>query len=89
MADAAGGLFVDRNPDVMRFSRVRAQWCRQLKGEYLFVDVGFWDSEIFQSPLMKRAWACQERGHGFPSVAMSPQIVSQGETWYSRSSMSA
>ena len=50
--DAPGGLFVDRNPEIVRISRVRAQWSRELEDDYLFMDGLFRDYEIFESPLM-------------------------------------
>lgn len=59
--DATGGLFVDRNPDVVRISRVRAQWSRELEGDYLIFNGSLWEFEIMNSPLMDRAWVCQER----------------------------
>lgn len=71
--DAADGLFVDRNPDVVRISKVRAQWSRELEGEYLFVDHHLWNNEIIESPLMKRAWVCQER-------LLSPRVLHFGRS---------
>lgn len=59
--DPTRGLFVDRNPDVVRISKVHAQWSRELKGDYLFVYCHLWEDEIVRSPLLKRAWVCQER----------------------------
>ena len=62
--DATGGLFVHRNPDIVRSCRVRARWSRggrELVGDYLYLDTDLWRREILESPLMKRAWVCQER----------------------------
>ncbi len=59
--DATRGLFVDRNPDVVQMSKVHAHWSRELKGDYLFVYWALWADEIIGSPLLKRAWVCQER----------------------------
>lgn len=71
--DAVGGLFVDRNPNVVRTFRVRAQWSRELDGDYFCFDSYIWTHEIIESPLEKRAWACQER-------LLSPRVLHFGRS---------
>lgn len=74
--DARGGLFVDRNPDVVRIPRLRVRWSRggrELAGDYLYFIQGLCWEEINQSPLMKRAWACQER-------LLSPRMLHFGQS---------
>ena len=74
--DATGGLFVHRNPDVVRSCRVRARWSRggrELAGDYLYLDTDLWRREILESPLMKRAWVCQER-------LLSPRMLHFGRS---------
>ena len=71
--DATGGLFVDRNPDIVRVPRVRAQLSQELEGDYLLVDDNLWSDEINESPLMKRAWVCQER-------LLSPRVLHFGRS---------
>ncbi len=71
--DATRGLFVDRNPDVVRISKVHAQWSRELKGDHLFENQALWNDDILESPLLKRAWVCQER-------LLSPRVLHFGRS---------
>lgn len=71
-ADATGGLFVDRNPDLVQISTARASWPRELEGDYLFVEDA-WELELLDSPLLKRAWVCQER-------LLSPRVLHFGRS---------
>ena len=71
--DAAGGLFIDRNPDIVRISKVHALWSPELEGDYLFFVENLWYHEILESPLMKRAWVYQER-------LLSPRVLHLGRS---------
>ena len=71
--DATAGLFVDRNPDVVRVSRVRAPWSQQPEDDCLLFEDRLWEFEVLGSPLLKRAWVCQER-------LLSPRILHFGQS---------
>ena len=71
--DAVGGLFVDRNPNDLKTFRVRGPWSRELECDYLLSDHNIWTREILESPLVKRAWAFQER-------LLSPRVLHFGRS---------
>lgn len=71
--DATGGLCVDRNPDAVQVSRVRAPWSQQPGDDCLLFDHRLWEIEVFGSPLLKRAWVCQER-------LLSPRMLHFGQS---------
>ena len=71
--DATGGLFVNRNADVVRVSRVRAPWSQQPEDDCLLFDHRLWELEVVGSPLLKRAWVCQER-------LLSPRMLHFGQS---------
>jgi Heterokaryon incompatibility protein (HET) len=70
--DASVGCFQDRNPDLVRPIRVRANWetgrTPYLPGKLTCVNAYLWKTGIDRSPLSKRAWAFQER-------LLSPRIL--------------
>ena len=68
--DSSVGCLLDRNADNLRAFRARLP---DAHIDYICFDENFWQANISDAPLSKRAWACQER-------LLSPRILHFGAT---------
>jgi hypothetical protein len=55
-SDSNGGLFFERNPDLVNPQRFKIELC-----ELLVLDRSQWYFELTQQPLLRRGWVTQER----------------------------
>lgn len=71
-ADSSVGCFLDRNADILRPFNVVLSDSQSEELKYFCFDVQFWYTNIYDAPLSKRAWVCQER-------LLSPRVLHFGE----------
>ncbi len=59
--NSAGGLYFDRDVDLVQAALVPISWNGVPREIYILYDASLWETNIIEAPLNQRAWVVQER----------------------------